>query len=319
MKTITILGGSGFIGSSLVAKLDQAGYQVKVLTRRREQAKHLILLPHVSVVECDLYEQHQLKSQLAGSDAVINLVGILHPSGKHSFERVHHQLPRRLAQLCEELGIPRLIHMSALQAAAKAPSDYLRSKAAGEAAVLERSKRLKVTIFKPSVVFGAGDQFINMFAMLVKYLPVMLLAMPHAKFQPVWVEDVTSAMVNALENKATYGNTYELGGPEVLSLQDIIEQVMCMLNISRPIIGLNRTFSMVQAWFMELAPKPLMTRDNVKSMLVDNVTAEPIAPELGVSPARLSTVMQPHLQNATQRGAYNAFRTAAGRAINARR
>lgn len=319
MKTITILGGSGFIGTSLVAKLDQAGYQVKVLTRRREQAKHLILLPHVQVVECNLYEQNQLKTQLQGSDAVINLVGILHPAGKYGFEQVHHQLPRRVAQLCEELGIARLIHMSALQASANAPSEYLRSKAAGEAVVMERNKRLKITIFRPSVVFGGADQFINLFATLVKYLPVMVLAMPKAKFQPIWVEDVTSAIFNALENTTTFGKVYELGGPEVLSLRDIIEQVMCVLHLHRPIIGLNQTLSMVQAWLMEFAPNPLMTRDNVKSMLVDNVAAQSIAPELGVSPTRMATVIQTYLQNATARGAYNAFRTAAGRAINARR
>jgi uncharacterized protein YbjT (DUF2867 family) len=154
---------------------------------------------------------------------------------------------------------------------------------------------------------------------LVKYLPVMVLAMPSAKFQPIWVEDVTSAMVNSLENKATFGKVYELGGPEVLSLRDIIEQVMCVLHVHRPIVGLNKTFSMLQAWLMEFAPNPLMTRDNVKSMLVDNVAGQTIAPELGVSPTRMATVIQTYLQNATARGAYNAFRTAAGRAINARR
>ena len=122
IKTITILGGAGFVGSSIVAKLDQLGYQVKVLSRRREAAKHLILLPNVQVVDCDIADNHALKKVLKGSDAVINLVGILHENSKNSFEKIHHQLPRRLAQMCEELSIARLIHMSALQASKNAPS-----------------------------------------------------------------------------------------------------------------------------------------------------------------------------------------------------
>ena len=132
---VAILGGAGFLGSILVAKLDAAGYQVKVITRRRESAKHLILLPNVQVVECSMINTYALKNALTGCDAVINLIGILHESGKQSFEAIHHQLPRRVAQWCEELAIPRLIHMSALQANSHAPSEYLRSKAAGEAAV----------------------------------------------------------------------------------------------------------------------------------------------------------------------------------------
>ena len=219
IKNITILGGTGFVGSCLVTKLDQAGYQVKVLSRRREAAKHLILLPNVQVVNCDIADNYALKDALKGSDAVINLVGILHETGNSSFENMHHQLPRRVAQLCDELGISRLLHMSALQASKNAPSAYLKSKAAGDAAVKEFSEKLNITIFKPSVIFGRGDSFINMFAHLVKFLPVIALAKPRAKFQPIWVDDVAQCFVNALENTATYGNSYELGGPEIYTLK----------------------------------------------------------------------------------------------------
>ena len=316
---ITILGGAGFVGASIVAKLDEAGYQVKVLARRRETAKHLILLPNVQVVECDIADNHTLKDALKGCDAVINLVGILHETSKNNFEEIHHQLPRRVAQMCEELDINRLIHMSALQANKHAPSAYLKSKAAGEAAVNEFSKKLDITIFKPSVIFGHGDSFINMFANLVRYLPVIALAKPSAKFQPIWVEDVAQCFVNALENTATYGKSYELGGPQIYTLKDLVQKVMDILGKNRPIIGLNDSLSMAQGFMLELLPIKLMTRDNIRSMQVDSITAQPIATELAVTPTALDVVVPEYLLNTSPRAAYDAFRSAAGRAINARK
>jgi uncharacterized protein YbjT (DUF2867 family) len=319
MKKITVLGGSGFVGSSLVAKLDTSGYQVTVLTRRREDAKHLILLPKVHVIECDLEDRQKLKQLLEGSHVVINLVGILHESSKSTFEQIHHQLPRRVAQLCSELGISRLIHMSALQASQSAPSAYLRSKAAGESAINEFSKKLDITIFKPSIIFGRGDRFFNMFAVIVKFLPVIFLAKPNAKFQPIWVEDVTSCFVNAISNTASYGKTYEIGGPEIYTLRELVQKVMSILNKPRPIIGLNDKLSYLQGWVMEFLPIKLMSRDNVRSMRVDNVTNQNKAHELGVSLMPLEAVVPEYLVNDTPRAAYNGFRSAAGRAINAKR
>ena len=319
IKTITILGGAGFVGSSIVAKLDQLGYKVKVLSRRREAAKHLILLPNVQVVDCDIADNHALKKALKGSDAVINLVGILHENSKNSFEKIHHQLPRRLAQMCEELSIARLIHMSALQASKNAPSAYLKSKAAGEAAVSEFSKKLDITIFKPSVVFGRGDSFVNLFANLVRYLPVIALAKPNAKFQPIWVEDVAQCFVNALENTATYGKSYELGGPTVYTLKALVQKVMAILGKQRPIIGLNDGLSMAQGFMLELMPIKLMTRDNIRSMQVDNVCAASIATELDVVPTSLDVVAPEYLLDISPRAGYDTFRSAAGRAINTRK
>ena len=319
IKNITVLGGAGFVGSSLVTKLDQAGYKVKVLSRRRESSKHLILLPNVQVVECDISNNHALKQALIGSDAVINLVGILHENRKNSFEKVHHQLPRRVAQMCEELGIARLLHMSALQASKTAPSQYLRSKAAGEAAVNEFSKKLDVTIFKPSVIFGRGDRFLSLFAMLVKFLPVIFLAKPNAKFQPIWVEDVAQCFVNALENTATYGKSYELGGPQIYSLRDLVQKVMEVLGKTRPIVGLNNALSMAQASAMQLSPIPLITCDNIRSMQVDSVCEDSIAKVLGVVPTSLDVIAPEYLLDSSPRASYDAFRSAAGRAINARR
>ena len=319
VKTVCVLGGAGFVGSSIVAKLDAAGYQVKVLSRRREAGKHLFLLPNVQVVECDIMNNHALKDALKGADAVINLIGILHESGKATFEEMHHQLPRRVAQICESLGIERLIHMSALQASSNAPSQYLISKAKGELALSDFNKKLNITIFKPSVIFGRHDSFLNLFANLVKYLPVVALAKPNAKFQPIWVEDVTSCFVNALENIDTFDKSYELGGPTVYTLRELVQTVMDILGKQRPILGLNDRLSMAQAFAMELLPIKLMTRDNVKSMALDSVTQQPIAIELNVIATPLEAVVPEYLINATPRGAYDGFRSAAGRAINARR
>ncbi|MGV3580713.1 MAG: complex I NDUFA9 subunit family protein [Methylophilus sp.] len=319
MKKVTVLGGSGFVGSSLVAKLDASGYQVTVLTRRREDAKHLILLPKVHVIECDLDDRQKLKQLIEGSDVVINLVGILHESGKSTFEQIHHQLPRRVAQLCGELGIRRLIHMSALQASQSAPSAYLRSKAAGESAINEYSKKLDITTFKPSIIFGRRDRFFNMFANIIKLLPVIFLAKPNAKFQPIWVEDVATCFVNSIENTASYDKTYEIGGPEVYTLRQLVEKVMLILNKPRPIIGLNDKLSYLQGMVMEFLPIKLMSRDNVRSMRVDNVTNQNKAHELGVSLMPLEAIVPEYLINDTPRAAYNGFRSAAGRAINAKR
>lgn len=324
IKTIAVLGGAGFVGSSLVAKLDAAGYQVKVLSRRRESAKHLILLPNVQVKECDVMDNHALKQALTDCDAVINLIGILHENRTTTFEAMHHQLPRRVAQCCEELGIKRLLHMSALQATMNkatghAPSQYLRSKAAGEMAMSEFSKKLAITIFRPSVIFGRDDNFLNLFATLVKLLPVIALAKPKAKFQPIWVDDVATCFVNALENTVSYGKSYDLGGPAIYTLCELMQLVMTILGKQRPIIGLNDSLSMAQAFMMELMPIKLMSRDNVRSMQVDSVCSPAIAPELGVTPTALEVIVPEYLANATPRGAYDSFRRAAGRVISARR
>ena len=319
IKTVSVLGGAGFVGSHIVAKLDAAGYQVKVLTRRRESAKHLFLLPKVQVIECDVMSNQALKQALTGSDAVINLIGVLQEDKKNTFELMHHQLPRRMAQICNELGIKRLLHMSALQASDNAPSQYLKSKAAGEAAVSEFNKKLSITIFRPSVIFGRNDQFINLFANLIKFLPVIVLAKPNAKFQPIWVEDVASCFVNALENTATYGKTYDLGGPKIYTLRELLQKVMSFLDKKRPIIGLNDKLSMAQGFAMEFLPVKLMSRDNILSMHVDNIASQNIAPELDVNPTELDVIVPEYLNDTSSRSAYDGFRTAAGRSIKLRR
>lgn len=313
VKKICVLGGSGFVGSSVVAKLDQAGYAVTVLTRRRDAAKHLFLLPNVSVVECDVQDDQALSAALKGADAVINLIGILHQSRRASFDKVHHQLPARLAKICGALGIRRLVQMSSLQAAKNAPSEYLRSKAAGEVALLAQQPKLDVTIFKPSIIFGRGDSFTNLFATLIKLLPLVLLAKPNARFQPVWVEDVASCFAACIQNTATYGQVYELAGPKVYTFRQLLQQIMVALGVRRPIIGLGNALSYAQAFIMELLPVKLMSRDNVRSMEVDSVSASPFPAIFGVEPAALEAVIPEYLVDSTQRGNYDRYRSFAAR------
>jgi uncharacterized protein YbjT (DUF2867 family) len=313
INQVCVLGGSGFVGSAIVHKLSAAGYAVKVLSRRRESAKHLFLLPNVQVVECNIMNDAELTMHMQSCDAVINLIGILHEDAKTTFEAMHHDLPKRIAALCERLGIKRLLHMSALQTSADAPSAYLRSKALGEAAVLAHSKKINITIFQPSIIFGRGDNFLNMFATIVKLMPVVVLAKPDAKFQPIWVEDVAEAFVNSLGNIDTYGKSYELGGPRVYAMRELVEFVIFVLGKKRKIIGLNDKLSYWQAYAMEKLPIKLMTRDNFYSLQVDSVCRGPIATELGIKPTAIEVEVPEYLTNDTPRAAYNRFRGMAGR------
>jgi uncharacterized protein YbjT (DUF2867 family) len=324
IRQICVLGGSGFVGSSVVSQLSAAGYEVKVLTRRREASKHLILLPGVNVVECDVMDDTALTSEIAGCDAAINLVGILHEQHGNTFTAIHEQLPMRLLQICRNHGVRRLLHMSALGAAEGATSAYLRSKAAGEKFVMAEapiaepfpvmhSYQLQVTVFRPSVIFGRGDNFLNMFATLVKVLPVIALAKPNARFQPIWVEDVAKAFVASLENTDTYGKVYELGGPRIYTLKQMIQFVAFVLGKKRLVIGLNDKLSYYQARALELLPVKLVTRDNIDSMQVDSVTMGDFPRVFGFKPSSMEAVVPEYLAGDTPRAAYNRFRALAGR------
>ncbi len=314
MKKIVVLGGTGFVGSHVVHLLSASGYRVRVLARRREDGKHLILLPNVQVEECDVFFDTALNRAVRGSDAVINLIGILHESHRDSFTRLHVELPRRVAQVCRLQGVPRLLHMSALQATEGAPSAYLRSKAEGEAAVKEAAgDAVGVTVFRPSVIFGRGDRFLSLFAALVRLLPVIVLASPAARFQPVFVEDVATAFVASLDKPETIGQTYALCGPMVYTLRQLVQAVADTLGCRRPIIGLNDRLSYLQAWMMELMPVRLMTRDNYRSMQVASVCDCLFPTVFGIRPTPLESVVSGYLAEASQRASYLRFRTRAGR------
>ncbi|HLD09175.1 MAG TPA: complex I NDUFA9 subunit family protein [Methylophilaceae bacterium] len=313
IKQVCVLGGSGFVGSSIVNQLSEAGYEVKVLARRREASKHLILLPNVQVADCDVMDDAALAKEIKGADAVVNVIGILHESKKATFKAIHVELPKRITAICKKLGVKRLLHMSALQASKNAPSAYLRSKAAGEAAVMAQAEYVQVTIFRPSVIFGRGDNFLNLFSTLVKLMPAIVLAKPDAKFQPIWVEDVAKALVNSLQNVDTYGNSYDLGGPRIYSLRELVQFVVFVLGKKRMILGLNDKLSYMQAQVLELLPVKLMTRDNIDSMQVDSVTMGDFPKVFGFKPTSMEAVVPEYLADDTPRAAYDRFRSLAGR------
>lgn len=310
-RNICILGGAGFVGSHIVHQLDASGHRVKVLTRRRETAKHLILLPNVQVVECDIGDDVALRDALAGADVVINLVGILHETATAKFAALHAELPQRIVAACQDGGIFRLLHVSALQADVQAPSAYLRSKAQGEEAV--RQSGLDWTVFRPSVIFGAGDSFLSLFAMLARWMPVLFLACPNARFQPIWVEDLARAVVRSLELPSTIQQSYDLCGPKVYTLHELVSLAAMHIGAKPLIIGLNSPLSWLQAWAMELLPIKLMTRDNVRSMQVDSVCNGKCSDILNIAPASLETVAPDYLAGNTPRARYLDFRTRAGR------
>jgi uncharacterized protein YbjT (DUF2867 family) len=317
-KTVVVFGGSGFIGSHLVARLSALGARVLVPTRRYESAKHLIFLPRVEVLELPALDQGAMARLLDGADVAINLVGILHsnpgtPYGSN-FAHAHVELPRRIVAACAAQGVPRYLHMSALGAAAEGPSMYLRSKADGEAAARSEAS-VAVTIMRPSVVFGPQDKFLNMFARLQRFSPVVPLACADVDFQPVYVGDVAQAFINAIGSPATRHQVYELGGPFIYTLADLVRLAGRYSGHPRPILEMPRWFGRLQARLLELLPgEPLMSRDNVDSMLVDNVIdptlQEITARALNIQFTPLETVA-PHYLAPKLR--YDEFRTRAGR------
>ena len=222
IKTLCVIGGGGFVGHHLCARLAAAGYRLRIPTRHRERIKQgLLELPAAEVFECDVMTSAGLDAALRGCDAVVNLVGILHERRRGDFDRVHGEFPGKLVEACRRHGIRRYLHMSALGAAPDAPSRYLRSRAAGEAAARKAAgDAVAMTVFRPSVIFGLGDSFLTLFAGL-SAIPVVPLAGADVEFQPVWVEDVARAMTSSVERPETFGQTYELGGPDVFRLREL--------------------------------------------------------------------------------------------------
>ncbi|CAN7531028.1 complex I NDUFA9 subunit family protein [Trinickia sp. LjRoot230] len=315
-QSVALIGGSGFIGSHLANLLVAAGKSVRVATRRRQNANHLTLLP-LDVSETDVFDPVALARFVEGADAVINLVGTLHgrrgsPYGPE-FAKLHVELPTRIAAACEGKGVHRLIHLSALNADPRGPSMYLRSKGDGEKAVLAAS-RLATTVFRPSVVFGPEDRFLNTFAVLQRLFPVIPLAKPDAKFQPIFVGDVAKAIVNALDLDAATGRAYELGGPTVYTLEALVRFCGEAIGRHARIVRLPDALAYMQAMTFEMMPgAPVITRDNLDSMSQDAVLTGPLAPELDIDPISIEASAPAYLGTASLRSRFSVFRTTAGR------
>jgi NADH dehydrogenase len=343
IERICILGGSGFVGTQLVSQLAARGLKVRVLAHRREMAKELILLPTVEVIEADVHDQQELIHHFRGMDAVINLVGILHestvgrvdlPSARRGdFQKVHIELSRKIVHAMGEAGVNRLLHMSALGANPNSRSAYQRSKGIAEALVRESGRHhiehenwylngpkfihgygLNVTIFRPSVIFGRGDSFLSMFARLLRVFPVLPLAAAGSRFAPVHVEDVARAFADSLDNTATYGQTYDLCGPKVYTLQELVNYVGEITGKKRSILALGKWLSYFQAWALEFKPgRKLMTRDNYFAMGTDNVCAGGWPPVFDFQPAALEAIAPEYLRADTPRARYEDYRENARR------
>lgn len=316
--TVVVFGGSGFIGSHLVARLSAQGARVIVPTRRADRARHLVLLPRVEVVEADIHNDASLSALVADTDAAINLVGLLHsrrgtPYGP-DFKRAHVELPRRIVAACAAHRVPRYLHMSALGAATSGPSMYLRSKADGEVAA-RAEPSVAATIFRPSVVFGEGDHFLNTFARMQKWLPFIPLAGAETDFQPIYAGDVAQAMVNALGDLKTRQLVFQLGGPRIYTLAELVRLAGRYAHHPRPVFGIPEGLARLQALLFELLPgDPLLSRDNLDSMKIDNVVDPAIqattAAALGIKLTPLEAVA-PHYLSPAER--FDDFRARAGR------
>ena len=316
MKNIMVLGGTGFVGAHVCEKLVRQGFNVTVPTRRRRNAQRVQHLPSVTVLELNVHNEAALTQALAGHDAVVNLVAILHGTPA-AFDKAHVVLPQALARACAANGVHRLVHISALgandQRPGTAPSEYLRSKGRGEAVLLHPAVSapvLDVTVLRPSVIFGAEDKFLNLFAKLQAVFPVMPLACAGAKFQPVWVEDVADAVVHclvrpvAIHAAQALPRIVEACGPDVFTLKELVQLSARLAGINeglgRPVLALPVALGRLQAWMMELAPgEPLMSRDNLDSMRQDNVASGqlPGLGALGIRPGALEPIAAQYLRS----------------------
>ncbi len=306
-----VLGGSGFVGRHLVARLVASGRRVIVPTRQRERAKHLILLPTVDVVEADVHDEAVLARLTRRASVVVNLIGILNEPRRGEFDRVHVELVRKLVAACGAAGVSRLLQMSALNADPKGPSRYLRSK--GEAEALVATSGLAWTIFRPSVIFGREDSFLNLFASLERLAPFIPLACAKAKFQPVFVGDVARAFEAVIDDDAALQQRFSLCGPRVYTLRELVAYVGELTGYKRPIVPLGRGLSQLQARVLEWLPGPLMSRDNLASMEKDSVCDGSMPPKFGFAATALEAVAPAYLATGAIKSRYDEFRAQSGR------
>ena len=317
IENILVLGGTGFVGRSVCEKLVErsggAGGRILVPTRHPARGKHLQMLPTLQLLPADLYDDAQLARLMAGCDAVINLVAVLQ-GDERRFQQVHVGLPRRLALACRAAGVKRLGLDRAGGVMASAPSLYLRSKAAGEKVLAEAG--LDLTVLRPSVIFGAHDRLLNLFATLQAVAPFVPLAGADPRYPPVWGDDVAVSIVRCLDDASTIGKTYECAGPDVFTLRQLVQAAGRWAGRPRPVIGLPGGLATLQAMLMELLPgEPLMSRDNLASMSVPNVASGtlPGLEALGIRPTALAAVAPLYLARGQGPARLDAWRARARR------
>lgn len=314
---ICILGGSGFVGRHLVARLAKDGHYVKVLTRHRERHRELLVYPNISVVETDIHQESSLNTQFADADVVIDLVGIINEQGKNNnFRTLHVTLPRKIVAACRSNNISRLLHMSALNAGLHfGSSQYLQTKGEGEQLV-HVAIGIHVTSFRPAVIFGPDDNFFNRFAQLLKLVPYFFpLACPNTKFAPVYVGDVIASFVRAMDDKNTFGQRYDLCGPGIYTLRELVQYTADQLGIKRNIIALGSGLSRLQARIMEFVPGKPFSLDNYKSLQKDSICRNEFPALFDLAPTAIEAVVPHYLGRQGARTRYFAYRRQARREV----
>lgn len=297
-QQIVVLGGTGFVGSALVARLAAAGHRLRVLSRHPEAARSLAVLPRVERIRADVHDPTTLEREFSGADVVIHLVGILNERGRsgRGFEHAHAELTRKVVAACVRARVARLLHMSALGASESGPSHYLRSKGMAERYVRAAPETLDWTIFRPSVIFGARDSLLNRFASLLRlsggFIP---LARADARFAPVWVEDVVSAFERALGGGATSRHSYDLVGPEEMTLAELVRITGDLSGTPARIIALPDAIGRLQGALLDFFPGKPFSSDNFRSLTVDNVSRDDGLTELGITPTSLRTIAPTYL------------------------
>jgi NADH dehydrogenase len=317
-RSVCVLGGSGFVGTQLCAALARSGWRILVPTRNPSRAQHLAMVPTLRLVGADVHDPGQLATLCERQQAIINLVGILNEPGRDGsgFRRVHTELARKLVAACRRSGVTRLLQVSALNADAdRGVSHYLRSKGMAERIIREESGDvLRWTLFRPSVIFGPGDDFVNRFAGLLRMIPLCLpLARPGALFAPVWVEDVVAALMRALDDEATAGECYQLCGPDRLKLREIVQLVRDELGLRRAVIGLPDWAARFQAAVFDFVPGKPFSTDNYRSLSVDSVCTENGLARLGIHPQSLAAILPGYLGDRGTAARYARFRQRANR------
>jgi NADH dehydrogenase len=294
---ICILGGTGFVGHHITAELVDLGHRVTILTRRRQRHRDVLVWPTVSLREGDIYDSDFLVRQFRGMDVVINLVGILNERGHRGkgFERAHVELVELISKAVQTTGVRRLLHMSALNASKDAPSHNLRTKARGED-LAHMIPGCAVTSFRPSVIFGEHDTFTTRFAKLLASIPwIFPLAKPDARLQPIHIDDVARCFVLSIGQHETFGRSYNLGGPKVYTLYDIVEYINVVIGLDRRILRLRDWQARIQASLLEWAPGKPFSVDNLRSLEVDSICHTPCPLPFGIEPTPMETVVPVYL------------------------
>lgn len=310
IKQVCILGGTGFVGHHLAARLAADGIACRIPCRHPERHRDLMLLPGGETLAVDIFDPKALAAALADCQAAVNLVGILNPSGASGFRRMHVELVDILVDACRTAGVRRLLHMSALHADAnRGGSEYLHSKGEGEDRAHSAPEALAVTSFRPSVIFGPGDSFFNRFAGLLRLSPgVFPLACPHARFAPVYVGDVAEAFARALADPATAGNRYDLCGPRTFSLRELVDYTARSIGRPTLILGLGDAASRLQARLLGMVPGKPFSLDNYRSLQTDSLCTDDGLGALGIAARDIDAVVPLYLGDQAQRRRYSMLR-----------